>query len=381
MDMKRSARPPGPAGLPSGPGPGARPYRRARWWLALLAAGCFALALLRPGLNWPARVGSTLLVVDITQSMNVADMRAARSDAAGLPGAGAPLTRLAYTRALLRSVLRELPCGHSLGLGVFTERKTMVLLAPIEVCAHQAALDDALSHLDWRMAWAADSHIFYGSYSALEQLRAHWPGVTLAFFTDGHQAPPIFPGSEPRFDKTGATPAGALFGVGGLTAQPVPRTNADGQVTGYWTAEEAAAFSAQGAPPTLSVGELERMAAGGDVRNRAQRPPGAEGEYLSARNDRVLARVAEITGLQVHEASDAASVSAAIRALPGGALRPQRHELHGALVLAGALALLAGLLPQRWWRRRRPRVFARAAGTGARATSPSQDAGAAPESP
>lgn len=293
-----------------------------------------------------------MFVIDITQSMNVADMRGRIVDE-GLPANAAPVTRLAYTRALLRRVLRALPCGHGAGVGVFTERKTLVLLAPLEVCAHYAALDDALARVDWRMAWAADSHIFYGSYSALEQIGQHWPGAALAFFTDGHQAPPLFAGNKPRFERSAKTPAGALFGVGGVDPQPVPRLDAEGRVTGHWTAEEAAAFAAHGPQPTLSPLDLERMAAGEDVRNRPQRPPGAGADYLSARKDDVLARIAEITGLQTHVASDADAVLAVLERLPGGATQAQRHELHGGLVLLGALALLAGLLPERWWRWRR----------------------------
>ncbi|HSI58494.1 MAG TPA: hypothetical protein VLA16_13125 [Ideonella sp.] len=319
---------------------------RPRWWLALLSAAAFALALLRPGFSWPARVGSTLLVVDITQSMNVADMRGRVGDE-GQPAAGEPITRLAYTRVLLRRVVRELPCGHSAGVGVFSERKTLVLMAPIEVCAHHAALDDVLGQLDWRMAWAADSHLFYGTYSALDEIGARWPGATLAFFTDGHQAPPVFAGKEPRFERRPGTPAGVLFGVGGLLPQPVPHTDAEGRITGYWTPEEAAAFATSGPQPTLSALDMERMAAGQDVRNRPQRPPGAGAEHLSARGDAVLAALAEITGLRVQVASDAASVVGALTALPGHRTILQRHELHGWLVGLGALALLAGLLPLR----------------------------------
>ncbi|MCW5262760.1 hypothetical protein D5045_22240 [Verminephrobacter eiseniae] len=334
---------------------------RARWWLAILAVLAFALALLRPGFTWPSRVGTTLLVVDITQSMNVADMHGQPPDG-NLPADAAPITRLAYTRALLRRVVRELPCGHSAGVGVFTERKTLVLMAPVEVCAHYAALDDVLTNLDWRMAWAADSHIFYGAYSALEQIRQHWPGTALALFTDGHQAPPIFPGREPRFDRSANTPAGALFGVGGLQPQPVPRTGAQGQTIGYWTQEEAAAFASPGAQPAIPAPDRERMAAAGeDLRNRPQRPPSAGTEHLSWRRDEVLARIAEITGLQVHTASDAGTVVTALQRLPGGATRPQRHELHAPLVLLGALALLAGLLPE-WRRQRQPLPGATGAG-------------------
>lgn len=315
--------------------------RRPRLLLTGLAALAFALALLRPALPWPTAIGSTLLVLDITQSMNVADAR----------WQGRTVTRLAYTRELLRRVLQQLPCGHRAGLAVFTERKTMLLMAPVEVCAHGAALDDTLGGLDWRMAWAADSHLFYGSYSALDEIERRWPGSTLAFFTDGDQAPALMPGREPRYERHAGTPAGVLFGVGSETPQPVPRMDADGRITGYWSAEDTAGFASPGAP-TLSVADMERMAQGEDVRNQAQRPEGAGASHLSLRQDAVLAAVARATGLQLRFATDPDTVVDTLLALPGTQTGSRRIELHGPLVVLAALALLASLLPAP--RRRRP---------------------------
>lgn len=314
--------------------------RRPRWLLAALSVLCLLLALLRPGVVWPTAVGSTLLVIDITQSMNVSDER----------WQGETVTRLAYTRALLRRTVRELPCGHAIGVGVFTERKTQVLLAPVEVCAHHAAIDDVLAAIDWRMAWAADSHLYYGTYSALEAIERHWPGSALALFTDGDQAPAVVPGREPRFERSDRTPAGLLLSVGGDLPQPVPRLDAQGRVTGYWTAEEAAAFSPTGGQRTLSVLEMEHMMRGGqDVRNApAQRPVGSHQAHLSRRRDDLLQDVAERTGLQLRRAGEPAALVQALTTLPGGHRVPRRHELHDGLVAVGALCLLIGLLP---WRR------------------------------
>lgn len=316
---------------------------RPRLVLTALAALAFALALARPTLPWPSRVGSTLFVVDITQSMNVAD---AHWD-------GRTVSRLAFARELLHDVLRRLPCGHAAGLAVFTERKTMALLAPVEVCAHQAALADALGALDTRMAWAADSHIHYGSYSALDTIEARWPGTALAFLTDGDQAPAIFPGREPRYERHVTSPHGVLLGIGGEVPQPVPKFDTDGRPAGHWTAEDTRAFSSTGAP-TLSVADMERMAGGGDVRNQSQRAPGTQADHLSPRRDAVLDAVARATGLQTRTATDAASVIAAVESLPGARRVVQRVELHAALVALGALALIASLLPAPRRRSARP---------------------------
>ena len=39
----------------------------------------------------------------------------------------------------------------------FFEREVQPLLMPVDVCINRAALSDAIGHIDWRMAWAADS--------------------------------------------------------------------------------------------------------------------------------------------------------------------------------------------------------------------------------
>ena len=317
-------------------------WLRARPRLALAAAAalCFAIALSRPGIHRTVPTGTSVLVVDITQSMNVADM----------PGDGGPTTRLDYTRNLLQRVIRELPCGHQVGLGIFTERKTMVLMAPLEVCGHYAALDDVLDALDWRMAWAADSHLFYGLYSALDAVAGQWPGSALAFFTDGHQAPPFYAGFEPRYERTERTPPGSLFGIGGSEPQPVPHLDADGRTTGYWTAAEAASFPPSGPRPTLSVADMEKARAEGkDIRNlAARRPAGSESDQLSGRRDDVLAALARETGLTVRPGlPDATAVVAALTASPGNHRTRRRVELHDGFVALGALTLLAGLVPAR----------------------------------
>lgn len=311
--------------------------RHWRLWLTATAALLFAIALWRPGIHWSVRTGSTVVVIDITQSMNVLDMA----------WDGQPTTRLEYTRALLKRTIRELDCGQQIGVAVFTERKTMVLVAPLEVCAHYAALDDVIGSVDWRMAWAADSHLYYGVYSALTEIGSHWPGTSVAFFTDGHQAPALFAGFEPRFERTGQTPQGFLFGVGGSEPQPVPHLDANGRTTGYWTAAEAAAFPPSGPRPTLSVADMERAKAEGqNIRNFAQRPAGSENDFLSGRRDDVLMNLGQATGLRADvRPTDAAAVVAALKTLPGDHLARRRLDLHDGFVGLGALALLASLIP------------------------------------
>lgn len=326
------------------PNPHAAPrpavWRRPRLLLLLAAALALGLALLRPGLTLPRPAPRTLAVVDITGSMAVRD----------LGPADARRSRLEAVQALLAELIATLPCGPQLGLGVFTERKTLVLMAPVEVCRHRAALLEAVEALDLRTAWAADSHLFYGVYSALDQIRSRWPGTRLAFFSDGDQAPPFFPGREPAYERRPDTPGGVLVAVGSALPQPVPRFDAEGRLSGYWTAEDAASFASTGAP-VLSVKDLDAVA-GGDRRNAGQRPAGAAPGHLSARQDAVLAQVAERTGLGLIQADAAGAVRTALAAPPGVSPAPRRVELHDPLVALALILALAGLGPAWRWRRR-----------------------------
>ena len=100
-------------------------------------------AILLPPFNAPRTTYDYLVVFDITQSMNVEDYELD----------GAPVSRLTYMRAAVRRTLHELPCGSRVGWGVFAEYRTLVLLAPIEVCGNYNDLLASLERIDGRMRW------------------------------------------------------------------------------------------------------------------------------------------------------------------------------------------------------------------------------------
>jgi hypothetical protein len=83
----------------------------------------------------------------------------------------------------------DLPCGSEAGLGVFTEYRSFLLLAPVEVCSGYAALLATLERLDWRMGWAGASLVGKGLHCGLELARALEPRPALVLLTDGHEAP------------------------------------------------------------------------------------------------------------------------------------------------------------------------------------------------
>jgi mxaL protein len=200
---------------------------------AARAAGIALILLLAavfmPRIETPRTTYDYIVVFDITQSMNVADYDLD----------GSPVSRLTFAREAVRRNLRELPCGSRVGWGVFAEYRTLLLLAPIEVCENYNDLLASLDRIDGRMRWGNASEISKGVFWAMRGARdvGGHPGVL--FLTDGQEAPPVEGEGLALFDdvKRGDI-HGWLIGVGGYTPRPIPRTDADERPTGYWRADE-----------------------------------------------------------------------------------------------------------------------------------------------
>jgi mxaL protein len=198
-------------------------------WSMPAAAALLALALVLPPLPVTRRTVDAIVVFDITQSMDVAD---ATLD-------GEPATRLAFARASAARALRELPCGSRIGWAAFTEYRTLLLLAPIEVCSHYGDLLATLAPIDGRVRWAEASEVSKGVFWALRAAREIGGDPAIVFITDGHEAPPLAGARFALFDdlKPGQV-KGWLAGVGGKVPLPIPRTDAQGRPAGNWRAED-----------------------------------------------------------------------------------------------------------------------------------------------
>lgn len=96
----------------------------------------------------------------------------------------------------------------------FTEYRSYLLVAPVEVCAQLGELRATLAEIDGRTAWAGDSEVAKPAQRCLAIAR-QLPGVpALVFVTDGHEAPPLNPQPRPAFDPTPGEVCGLLVGVG-----------------------------------------------------------------------------------------------------------------------------------------------------------------------
>lgn len=218
------------------------------WRAPAIAFLLLLTAILLPPFNAPRTTYDYLVVFDITQSMNVEDYELD----------GAPVSRLTYMRAAVRRTLHELPCGSRIGWGVFAEYRTLVLLAPIEVCGNYNDLLASLERIDGRMRWGNASQISKGLFWAMRGARDVGSHPRVLFLTDGQEAPPLDGEGLAMFDdlKRGDI-GGWLIGVGGYTPRPIPRTDADGRPMGFWHQDEVVQHDAR--PGTASHEHLSEV--------------------------------------------------------------------------------------------------------------------------
>jgi len=271
-----------------------------------------------------------LAVLDITGSMTVRDYTSAD---------GAPASRLDTAKAALRATIADLPCGSRVALGLFTERRTFLLFEPIEVCADFAPLDGAVTAIDWRMAWEADSRVAAGLHRAIAT--AADLGTDLVFLTDGQEAPPLPSGGGPAFEGRPGAVRGLIVGVGGHGLSPIPKFNDRGREIGFYGAGDVQQENRFGPPPADAESRE-----GYNPRNAPFGASAATGdEHLSSVREPYLKRLAGETGLAyAHldgpEGLTTPLIAAATpRPLPG---RFDPKPFLGAGALALLLAALAG---------------------------------------
>jgi mxaL protein len=197
---------------------------RVGWPFAGLAAAAVLtlLAWADPRIPLERPVFRYLFVLDITQSMNTRDYHLE----------GLPADRLGFAKAAIRRAITDLPCGSQAGLGLFTTQNVELLFEPLEVCRHAGVIEDVLEHVDWRMAWAADSFIAQGLNAALRIVKKRDPAPRLVFLSDGQQTPedPV----RPELKIKPGEVQGLIVGVGDVKPVPIPRLDRENRPLGFW---------------------------------------------------------------------------------------------------------------------------------------------------
>jgi mxaL protein len=279
-------------------------------FLALIA---LLVAAFSPKIELARDIRNYLLIVDITQSMNVPDMRLN----------GAKVSRIEYARHLLSETVKGLPCGTKLSVGLFADSSVVVLYTPIEVCSNFDVIQNTLAHLEWRMAWHGGSRLRLGMQSVSSLLLTLKDPAQVVFLTDGDEAPPMNAIRETDLSTLQNSSGWLLVGLGANVPSPIPKLDANNQVIGYWSqyATKMDAVSAE------SRGTRDDSIADSPSEY-----------YLSALNQPYLLEMAKDLGARYVRADDAAHLLTALDKLP-----PAGHDKIQ-VNIAWIFALLAGCL-------------------------------------
>lgn len=288
--------------------------RSYRFWLPLLAFVVLLFTYARPTLSIKQNVFRYLFVIDITQSMNARDYHTE----------GMPADRLSVVKESLRRVLHDLPCDSRVGLGLFTTKNVMLLFEPIEICRHFAVIDDVIAHVDWRMAWSADSNIERGLYAAIQAINKLEGRHRLVFLTDGEQT--VNELHRPPLAKVANTVQGLIVGVGGLKPVPLPKLDQENRMIGYWQRNEVKRVGRR--PP----------------RNEAAMTQGNR-IYRSLLHEAELKQLAGTLGLEYHRLATAERFSKALRSVDMADRRMVETDIRWLFALSALLLIVAAYVP------------------------------------
>lgn len=303
------------------------------------AAAALAVCLLKPSWSVERARFDHVVVLDITQSMDVQDETLD----------GKPVSRLLYAKHALREALLRLPCGSKVGWGVFTEYRSFLLFEPVEVCANLSELRSTLAHIDGRMAWSGNSEIAKGLHSGIETVRRLPGSPSLVFVTDGQEAPPLSPLHRPSFDDKPGEVTGVIVGVGDVRPSPIPKSDPSGRPLGFWQADEVAQSDLYGNGRGASV-TGERMTEDGAATPAPVLGATPGSEHLSALREPYLRLLGRERGLGFVRLESPEALTAALTAPALAKPTPVRADgriLFAWLALGLLLARHAGPL-MRW---------------------------------
>ena len=310
-------------------------------WALVLAALALAACFAQPGVTWRRPRFEHVIVLDVTQSMNVQDQVIE----------GRPVSRLVYAKHALKQALQELPCGSKVGWAIFTEYRSYLLFTPVEVCANRAELRSTLAAIDGRMAWSGNSEIAKGVHSGITISKALAGTPSLVFVTDGQEAPPLEPRHRPSFDDKPGEVAGLIVGVGELQPAPIPKTDPLGRPIGFWSADEVAQVDPRNQGRGGSVGG-EKMVQdeGAPAELGLGAMPGSE--HLSSLREAYLRQLAVENGFGFHRLRSTPDLSAALRSRALARPVEVRGDVRQWLAATALLLLLAPYVVALWARRR-----------------------------
>ncbi len=185
------------------------------------------VAMLRPSVNLQRDIYSYMLVVDITQSMNVEDMKLD----------GKPASRLAYTRHLLHDTVASMPCGTRVSIALFAGAGAALLYSPIEVCQNYDVIQDTIAHLEWRQAWSGNSRLRHGAQAIAHLITTMREPARVVFLTDGEEAPRLHAFNTLDLAGFQGGSGWLVVGIGDDQGTPIPKLDENNKMMGFWSAD------------------------------------------------------------------------------------------------------------------------------------------------
>jgi mxaL protein len=196
--------------------------------LLLLIICMLTLALFKPNIQLKQAVHNYLLVADVSQSMNAEDEKLN----------GKAVSRLDYTRTLMKKIVQTSACGTYFSVGIFASDNVALLITPLEVCKNLDGIIDSIDHLVWRMAWKGNSRLSFGVRAAANTFDSLNVPAQMLFFTDGDEAPRVNVTIQQDLSGIQIGKNFTFVGVGGNQKVGVPRYSSNNKRVGYWPISE-----------------------------------------------------------------------------------------------------------------------------------------------
>lgn len=290
--------------------------QRRDLYTLLITFALLTLAIINPHISVKHNIYSYFLVVDITQSMNTADMGSK----------GKPMTRIEHAKQLMHETISSLPCGTKVGIGMFSGVNVVALYLPIDVCANFASLQDTIDHINWRSAWTADSRVREGLLSSAQVMNNFSEPAQLVYLTDGEEAPKLHAFNTRDLSTFQGADGWLVVGVGSEAGGSIPKFDERNQQVGYWSHESMQL--APGAAPIAAAGILQRKS------DLAESP---QDRYVSKLAESYLQATAKEIGASYVRGESLQTLLSAMKKQ-----KPARHEW-APLPIGWILASLAGL--------------------------------------
>jgi len=185
------------------------------------------MTIYKPEIQMKQNVHNYLLLADVSQSMNAQDVKIGNK----------VVSRMDYTKHLMKRTVETSSCGTYISLGIFAAENVGLLLMPLEVCANYDVINDAIDHLEWRMAWRGNSRLTFGIKSAETMFDYLNVPAKMFFFTDGDEAPKVNAINKLDLSSVQIGKNLVFVGVGGNRPVPVPRYNSSNKWVGFWSSD------------------------------------------------------------------------------------------------------------------------------------------------